>query len=120
MLKEIKTSVLAGIIIMILAPIAIIALFATLIGIPLSLIILAFWIIAMFTSKIIVSILAGRYILTNWKKDAKKKKEPKLLWAMVLGTIVTCILYSIPVLGWLLALISMWWGIGGLWLHFKK
>ncbi len=116
MLKKIKASIGWGIVTMFLTPIIAILLIITIIGIPLAAILIGIWLIALFLSKIIVGILIGRSVL---EKLSRKKKE-SLIWAMIIGIVLSWILFSIPFVGWMLYLVAIWWGLGGIWLYFRK
>lgn len=102
---------LPGLIVMlILPPIALILIF-TLIGIPLALIISAWWITATYIAKIYTAIYAGQFIL----KKISKNSDPSLLWSLVIGVIVCWLLFAIPFLGWIIGLFAIWLGLGGIW-----
>lgn len=116
MLNKVGASIGWGIVVMFITPILAILLLITLIGIPLAFIMMAVWLIALYISKILVGILIGRSIL---EKLWKKQKE-SLIWAMIIGIVATWIVFSIPVIGWLLCLVAVWWGLGGIWLYCKK
>ena len=121
MLDKVGISIGWGVIVMFLTPIIAILLLITLIGIPLAFILIGVWLIALFISKILVGILIGRSLLDklgNKKQDSKQKDS--LIFAMVIGIIIAWIIFSIPVVGWLICLVAMWWGLGGIWLYFKK
>ncbi len=117
MLDKVGASIGWGVIIMFLTPIVAILLLITLIGIPLSIIIICLWLIALYASKILVGILIGRNLI---KKLFPKRKRDSLIWAMIIGIIIVWIISAIPVIGWLICLIAVWWGLGGLWLYFRK
>jgi ABC-type Mn2+/Zn2+ transport system permease subunit len=87
----------------------------TLLGATLAFMLLGVWLIFMCVAKILASLLLGRYLL---KKN--KNKEDSLIWPLVLGVALAQIIFSIPVLSWLLSLIAVWWGLGGLFLYFRK
>ena len=116
MLDKVGPSIGWGVIVMFLTPIIAIVLLITLIGAPLAFILIGVWLIALFISKILVGILVGRNLLEKfWKKQ-----KNSLIFAMVIGIIISWIIFSIPVIGWLICLVAMWWGLGGIWLYFKK
>lgn len=116
MLKKTGSSIGWGAVIMFLTPIIAILLLITLIGIPLAGLLMLAWIIALWTSKIFVGILIGRNILEKiWTKQ-----KNSMMWAMIIGITVTQIIFSVPIIGWLLALVATWWGLGGLFLCIKK
>ena len=116
MLKKTDVSIGWGAVVMFLTPIIATLLLITLIGIPLAGILILVWIIALCVSKIFVGILVGRVILEKiWTKQ-----KDSMMWAMTIGIAATQILFSVPIIGWLLALVAAWWGLGGLFLYTKK
>ena len=105
-----------GLIVLFLTPIIIIALMFTLIGIPLALILFAIWMIAVYVSKIIAGIYIGRELIERfWRRKSKS-----LITAMVIGIIILWIVCMIPLIGWLICLLATLWGLGGIWLFFRK
>jgi len=116
MLSKPSSAIGWGVVVMLLTPIICILLMITLIGIPLSLIVIAVWIIALYVSKLLVGILIGRSIMEKlWKKE-----KESLIWAMIIGVVLAWLIASIPIIGWALCLVAMWWGLGGIWLYLKK
>lgn len=116
MLNKIIPTLSRGLIVLFLSPLVCLILLFTLIGIPLALILFALWLIAIYISKILVGILIGKILLENfWKKN-----KDSLIIAMVIGIILTWIIYAIPIIGWLLSLFAVIWGLGGIWLSLKK
>jgi len=116
MLNKVGLSIGYGAAIMFLTPLIVILLMFTLIGIPLGLIVVVIWVIALYIAKIITSILVGRSILDKFW-TAKKKS---LIWAMIIGVLLTWLITSLPFIGWIFCLIAVWWGLGGLWTFFRK
>ncbi|MFH1822440.1 MAG: hypothetical protein ABH830_01950 [Patescibacteria group bacterium] len=116
MLDKSGTSIAWGIALMFLTPILAILLLVTIIGIPLSLLLLGTWIIFLVIAKILVGIMIGRAII---EKLWPKKKE-SLIWAMIIGIVLLYLILSIPYIGWLLTLIVLWWGLGGIWQYYYK
>ena len=116
MLKNTAVSIGWGAAIMFLVPIVAFLLLITIIGIPLALILIAVWLIAIYVSKIIVGILIGRSIMNR----LLPKRKDSLIWAMIIGVTVLWFFTSIPIIGWLLSLVVIWWGLGGIWQNFKK
>ncbi len=104
-------SLLHGLIIMlVLPPIALLLMF-TVIGIPLALIIGAWWLVAMYVARIITAILVGELLFQKIFKNHK----PALIWSLVLGVAVLWLIIAIPFVGWIFALIAIWLGLGGAW-----
>jgi len=116
MLDKAGASIGWGAVVMLLTPIIFILLLITVIGIPLAFLLIGVWLITLFISKVLVGILVGRSLL---EKFWKKRKE-SLIWAMIIGVAIVKIICSIPVIGWLFCLVAIWWGMGGIWLYFKK
>lgn len=102
-------SLLRGFILMFALPLAAFFLILTLIGIPLSLIIFAWWLIAIYVARIFTAILVGQIIL----KNLNKKREPKLIWSLILGVVICWLLFAIPYVGWIFCLLAIWFGLGG-------
>ena len=116
MFKETKASIAWGFAIMFLTPIAIIIVMMTIIGIPLALLVLGMWVAILFLSKIIVGIMVGRKLLERfWHK-----KKDSLALAVLFGMLTVSIIFSVPFLGWIIALVGAWWGIGGIWVYYRK
>jgi len=116
MLAKAGASIGWGIIVMFIAPILALFLILTLIGIPLAALLIGVWLIAICLSKILVGILIGRSILEKiWKK-----RRDSLLLAMVIGIILVKLIVALPLFGWILGLLAIWWGLGGFWLYFRK
>ena len=116
MLNKIGPSFGWGILLLLLTPMIVIILLITIIGLPLSLILLALWLIAIYASKILVGILVGRRLLNNFwlaKKDS-------LILAMVIGIIIASLIFALPFIGWIVSLLAMLWGLGGIMLALKK
>lgn len=116
MREKISPSIGWGILLTIIVPIVTTLLFITIIGIPLALIIFALWLIALYFAEILVGISVGRYIL---KKENGITKKSLYLSAIV-GIVISWVIFSIPFIGWLLWLVGVWWGLGGIWLALKE
>ena len=115
MLEKVGVSIGWGAVVMFLAPIIAILLIFTIIGLPLALILLGVWIIALFIAKILASIMVGRVVLEKfWEK-----KKDSLIWAMIVGIVICWFIFSVPFVGWILGLVALWWGLGGIWLSFR-
>ncbi len=116
MLDKAGASIGYGLLILFITPLLAILLSVTLIGFPLAVILLAFWVIALMVSKILTGILIGISLLEKfWPKE-----KGSIIWAMIIGVIVVQIIISLPIIGWLAYLFAMLWGLGGVFLYFKK
>jgi len=71
-----------------------------------------FWLAIAYGSKIVVSFLVGRVLL--------QKVFPKIadtnLWPLLLGIVLYALITSIPYLGWVIATIITFIGLGSIWL----
>jgi hypothetical protein len=72
----------------------------------------AFSIAVAYISKILVSYLGGRWILARLKPDWTDK--PAL--SLILGVIILSILLAIPILGTIVTLLAVLFGLGAIWL----
>jgi cytoskeletal protein CcmA (bactofilin family) len=102
---------LPGLVIALILPPIALLLFFTIIGIPLALIILAWWLVTTYVAKILTSILVGRLII----KSLNKKDEAPLFGSLLIGVVVCFLLFTIPFVGWIISLIAIWLGLGGIW-----
>lgn len=95
-----------GFVVLICLPIALILVAATVIGIPLAVILLIFYLLFLYTGKIFVSLVIGQEIL--------KSRESASIWALILGIVIFTVLFNIPYVGWLIKLLVMILGLGAL------
>lgn len=116
MLKSIWASIGLGFAAVVLGPIALILLALTLVGIPLALLLLGVWIIAIGISKIVAGIFVGRVLVQKYWSA----KKDSLVWQMIIGIIILSLIAIIPFIGWLAALIIMFWALGGMLIAAKK
>lgn len=116
MLAKIGPSIGWGVIALFLTPIIIVLLLITLIGIPLAFILAALWLVTIWVSKVLVGIAIGRRVLEQWAKN----KKDSLILAMILGIVISWFIFSLPLLGWIASLVAIWWGLGGIYLFFRK
>ncbi|MBU1165147.1 FapA family protein [Patescibacteria group bacterium] len=105
-----------GLIYLILTPIVILLLIITIIGIPLGMILIPMYFIAIYLSGIFVGVTVG-LLLVNWLTKGKYKKT--MIWPMILGLVICDIVFSIPIIGWILAILAVMWAMGAL-LEVKK
>jgi cytoskeletal protein CcmA (bactofilin family) len=104
-----------GILVFLLTPIIAFILLITIIGIPLSLILMALWLIALYLSKILVGILVGRMLLNRFLT----KQKDSLILGMVIGIVLIYIIFAVPFFGPILSLLALLWGLGGILLTLK-
>jgi cytoskeletal protein CcmA (bactofilin family) len=105
-----------GLIALLLTPLICILLLITIIGIPLAAILGLFWLLALSLSKLFVSIFIGQKLLERFWQARKDS----LYAATILGVAVCYFVFLIPAIGWLLGLLATIWGMGAIYLFFKK
>jgi hypothetical protein len=69
------------------------------------------WLSITYISKIVVAILIGRLLL---KRIAPRQAESRV-WSLILGVVLYALAASIPYLGWVIATLVTFFGLGGLW-----
>lgn len=111
--SEPKKMFLPGIIILLVLPPAAIIIACTLIGLPLALIIGAWWLVATYVAKIMAAILVGRLLINK----IYKKNGDKLVWPLVAGVVICWLIFAVPFAGWLLSLVAVCFGLGGIWTY---
>jgi len=94
-------------------PLAIILLFFTIIGIPLALMAIPLYLISLYVGKLFVAITVGWWLMQRFSQG-KYKGSP--IVPLILGLIALIIVTWLPVLGWLIGLVAVWWALGGLFL----
>lgn len=95
-----------GLVTIVLTPILIISLFVSILGIPLAFLLLATYMVVLYSSRIFVIFWLGRTILTRLKQKTTD------VWTMVGGVIFYYFLTFIPVLGALLTFFAVLVGLG--------
>ncbi len=97
-----------GILTVIFTPVILVIIFATIIGIPLALLLLLIYLVALYLAKLFVMYLIGERI--------GRKMNPKLhmAWFFVIGLVIYQFLVLIPLIGWLIDTLAMFFGLGAL------
>ena len=110
-LKKPGQTVLVGIAGVILAPVLIIVLMVTVVGIPLAILAILTWIIIIMLSGIFAGYMLGRAIL-------KDSKQP--IWIMTTGISILVVTYFIPIIGFFTMLAAWLFGTGMILMQSKK
>lgn len=103
-----------GLAALVLTPIIFVILLVTILGIPLALILLALYLIALYLVRIFVMFWAGRFIAD---KTGVKMGDA---WALVLGLVVYSIVTLVPIIGGLVTLFVILFGLGAVFLTKKE
>lgn len=104
-------SLLTGFVAMFVVPAIIVALLASIIGVPLGLFLLGLWLIEAALSGPVAAYYLGSQIL---------RAERRIPLVMLVGAVVLMIVYLIPVIGWLIMVLAYWLGSGTLLLNLKR
>ncbi|MHB9130280.1 MAG: bactofilin family protein [Armatimonadota bacterium] len=99
-------SLVTGLIIFLIAVPLFILLLITVIGIPLAFAWLAFYLLAIFISPIFVAILVGRWIL--------RRPQGNIYLALLIGVALLILIRLVPILGFLVTLTALLFGLGAL------
>jgi cytoskeletal protein CcmA (bactofilin family) len=111
MLEKTTRSIIFGLLVMFVTPLLCLVLIFTLIGVPVAIIILALWLIALYLAKIMAGILIGRALVEKmWQA-----KKDSLIWSMITGVTIVWFITTLPVVGFITSLIFIWWGLGAIW-----
>jgi len=100
-------SLLIGFILLIVVPVAVAIAAMTLIGIPVGLILLAGYLIALFVSRIFVGLAMGRWIFARFGKP-----QTSLYLDLLVGIVILWLLWKVPVVGPLIHIVAVLLGLG--------
>jgi len=100
-----------GVLILIATPIAAIIVMITVIGLPLGIISLFLWGIALYLSQIPVALLLGRLII---RQNRELDSTGIMIGALAIGLLVLLVLQLIPIIGWIVGLLVIVFGLGTL------
>lgn len=106
-----------GAIILFVTPVAAIVVCITIVGIPLGLIALALYGIAIYLSQIPVALFIGRWIIGYFNKTDSRAI---LVGALALGLAILCLLRLIPYLGFVIGLATVLFGLGATLVSLKR
>ena len=70
-----------------------------------------FWLSITYISKLIVALLIGRLLLQRFVPAYAQRN----LWTLLLGVVLYVLVASIPYLGWVVAILVTFFGLGALW-----
>ncbi len=102
-------NLLWGLMFLIITPIVVILLLITVIGIPLSLIVLVIYIIFLYISRICVGFWVGQYVLKKLHKETRFK-----VLTMALGLLIVFIGINLPIIGIFIHLVILLIGLGAI------
>jgi hypothetical protein len=100
-----------GALLLFVTPIAAVIVMITVIGLPVGLISLALYGIAVYLSQIPVALLIGRLVI---RQNRELESKTLMIGALALGLFILLLLRLIPFIGWLVALLTVVFGLGTL------
>ncbi|HUY85339.1 MAG TPA: polymer-forming cytoskeletal protein [Candidatus Dormibacteraeota bacterium] len=103
-------ALLTGFLAMFIVPAIIIALFVSVIGVPLALLLMLLWLVAIALSTPIAAYYIGSRILHG---------GVSIPLIMLLGAVILAILCLIPFVGWVITVVAYWFGTGALLLNLR-
>ncbi|PIS05185.1 MAG: hypothetical protein COT81_02500 [Candidatus Buchananbacteria bacterium CG10_big_fil_rev_8_21_14_0_10_42_9] len=117
MIEKPLTKVGWGLVYAIVTPFVIILLALTVIGIPLALILIPIYVIALWFSKVFAGISLGLLFMQSVVK--KNKPSGGLILPMIIGMIIFIVLTFLPLIGGLIKIALILWALGGV-MAFKR
>jgi hypothetical protein len=119
MVKHPFSSLLWGFVYLIMIPIVSFVFLIFIVTIPLSVIVMLLYGLALYLTNIFVAILIGRQILkfnkkSSGKEGAGEKGDDKsiLMKSMIVGVIIYVLVINIPVVGWIIRILAVIWALG--------
>lgn len=109
-----------GFLIYVALPSAAIVLVLTIIGVPLSILLMLMWGIGMYIAWIVAGIAAGEYIgsmvSSRTRNNEKALKKQSAIMSLVMGMVLIHSLSALPYVGLVVSFLAVIWGMGGLWI----
>lgn len=102
--RRLGRTLLVGLIAAIVVPILIFTLMFTVVGIPLAIVLFMAWAVVAVLAFAFAAFLLGSYLLRSRSENAAL--------TMLAGAALLLLVYMVPVLGWIVGLIALWWGLG--------
>lgn len=100
----------AGILFIVMTPVVIIILLASVVGLPVGLLLLAVFAAFLVLSRVVVAVDLGKLVLA--KLGFAGGKSP--VWQLFVGVVLLWTIFGLPVIGGLVSLMSLLLGLGGL------
>ncbi len=105
-------SLLAGFLVLVAAPVAILALLISVVGIPLAAAVTLLWLLTLYPGQLFAATWLGERVLGAIRRGATTSTS----WALVAGITALVILYALPFVGWVFRLLAVLSGLGAIWL----
>ncbi len=82
----------------------------------LGVILTAFYAACVYVSKILLAYLIGSFLLGR----VPEKTWGRRVWMLLLGTLIVVLLLAVPILGWVIAVLVMLFGLGAIYLYLRS
>lgn len=103
-----------GLLFFILVPLAAILLIFTLIGIPLSVMLIVAYTLLMLVARVFSGYAIGQHLIDHHGLHQPSRAKWRPYVQLVCGYFILAIIFTLPKIGWLISLIASIWGIGGI------
>jgi len=111
--RQFALSLLVGLVLLVVVPVAAIFLLATVVGIPLSVVTMLLYVSTLYPGMIFTAAWLGDSITSGWQRKATQSTSPYLI--ITAGVLVLVILFALPWLGWIFRSLAMLVGFGAFW-----
>lgn len=111
--RQFAMSLLVGLVLLVVVPVAAIFLLATVVGIPLSVVTMLLYVSTLYPGMIFTAAWLGESITGGWQRKATRATSPYLI--VTAGVLVLVILFALPWLGWIFRFLAMLVGFGAFW-----
>lgn len=105
-----------GALALILGPVLAVILMVTFIGLPLAMLLILAYMVALYLAKIITAVFVGSWLAQRFGWPAIHKG----VWLVLLGLAINAVLTRLPFVGFLFTLVTVFWGMGAIALAFVR
>lgn len=106
-------SLLTGFVLLVVVPVAVAVLFATVVGVPLAVVALLLYLATLYPGLIFTAVWLGEWIVRGWRRGPGHTPSPYL--TLPLGILGLAVVFSIPWAGWAIRALALLVGFGALW-----
>lgn len=107
------SSLLTGFVLLVVVPVAAVLLLITVLGFPLSGVLMLLYALTLYPAQIFVAAWLGEEFVRAFQREPESRLSPYA--ALAVGTVGLMILFALPFAGWALRLLAMLTGFGAVW-----
>lgn len=107
-------NLLCGFLFLVLVPIVMLLLLASVVGAPLALLVLAIYLIMLYLANLVAAIAVGDWVVRQFQRGEERHTVNSLWWAPPIGVVILTLIALIPFIGWLAILIIYLGALGSL------